>query len=89
MEDLIKHFKYYSEGLKVPAGSTYKSIEAPKGEFGVFLISDGSTKPFRCKVRSSSYHHLQAMTAVTQGHYLSDLVTMIGSQDIVLGEIDR
>mmetsp|Transcript_14677 Transcript_14677/g.27204 ORF Transcript_14677/g.27204 Transcript_14677/m.27204 type:complete len:90 (+) Transcript_14677:953-1222(+) len=89
MEDLIKHFKYYSEGVKVPKGSIFKSVEAPKGEFGVFLLSDGSNKPFRCKVRSSSYHHLQALTTVAQGHYLSDLVTMIGSQDIVLGEIDR
>jgi NADH:ubiquinone oxidoreductase subunit D len=89
MEDLIHHFKYYSEGLKLKNNSTYKSIEAPKGEFGVFLVSDGSNKPFRCKVRSSSYHHLQSMSSVVQGHYLSDLVTMIGSQDIVLGEIDR
>ncbi len=89
MEDLIKHFKYYSEGLIVPKGITYRCVEAPKGEFGVFLVSDGSNKPFRCKVRPASYHHLQAMSAVVQGHFLSDLITIIGSQDIVLGEVDR
>ena len=89
MEELINHFKYYSEGLQVPRGIVYKSIEAPKGEFGVTLVSDGSNKPYRCKVRPASYYHLQALDTMLQGHLFSDLVTIIGSQDLVMGEVDR
>lgn len=89
MEDLINHFKYYSDGLIVPRGITYKNVESPKGEFGVILISDGSSKPYRVKIKPASYHNLQYLTILTQNHLFSDLVTLIGSQDIVLGEVDR
>lgn len=89
MEDLINHFKYYSEGLLVPKGVSYSSIESPKGEFGVSLVSDGSNKPYRCKVRPASFYHLEALATMLQGHFFSDLITAIGSQDLVLGEVDR
>jgi NADH-quinone oxidoreductase subunit D len=89
MEELINHFKYYSYGLQVPSGIVYCSIEAPKGEFGVSIISDGSNKPYRCKIRSSSYYHLQALDTMVQGHFFSDLITIIGSHDLVMGEVDR
>lgn len=89
MEELINHFKYYSNGLDVKKGVTYCSIEAPKGEFGVTLVSDGSNKPYRCKIRGASYYHLQALDTMVQGHFFSDLVTIIGSQDLVMGEVDR
>lgn len=89
MEEVINHFKYYSEGITVPKGLTYKSVEAPKGEFAVTLTSDGTNKPYRCKVRSPGYYHLQAIAPMMQGHFFADLVTIIGSQDLVLGEIDR
>ena len=89
MESLIKHFKYYSEGIKVPRGFTYKAVEAPKGEFGTSLISDGSSKPYRCKIRTPAYHHMQAMSRMVQGHYFADLVTVLGSLDIVFGDVDR
>lgn len=89
MEDLIKHFKYWSEGFRVQKGWTYKAVESPKGEFGVSLISDGSNKPYRCKVRSPAYHHLQFLPKLAKGHYLADLVTLMGTIDIVFGEIDR
>lgn len=89
MENLIEHFKYYSEGLKVNPGMTYKAVEAPKGEFGVTLISDGSKKPFRCKIRTPAYHHLQYMSNQIEGHYFADMITILGSQDIVFGEVDR
>lgn len=89
MENLIEHFKYYSEGLKVNPGITYNAVEAPKGEFGVTLISDGSTKPFRCKIRTPAYHHLQYMSNQIEGHYFADMITILGSQDIVFGEVDR
>lgn len=89
MEAMIEHFKYYSEGLKVAAGSVYQAVEAPKGEFGVLLISDGSTKPYRCKIRTPAYHHLQLMSFIMDGHYFADMITILGSQDIVFGEIDR
>lgn len=89
MEALIEHFKYYSEGYKVPSGFSYAGVESPKGEFGVSLISDGSTNPFRCKIRSPAFHHLQLLTKVVQGHMFADMVTVLGSQDIVFGEVDR
>jgi NADH:ubiquinone oxidoreductase subunit D len=89
MESLINHFKTYSEGLKVPKGFAYKSIEASKGEFGVSLISDGSALPYRCKIRTPAYHHIQVMPRLLQGHFFADLVTVLGSQDIVFGDVDR
>lgn len=89
MEALITHFKHYSEGIKVPAGLVYQSVEAPKGEFGVSLISDGSSKPFRCKIRTPAYHHLQFMSSQIRGHFFADMITILGSQDIVFGEVDR
>jgi NADH dehydrogenase (ubiquinone) Fe-S protein 2 len=89
METLINHFKYYSEGIKVPRGFSYKAIEAPKGEFGVSLISDGTSNPYRCKIRTPAYHHLQVMPRLVQGHFFADLVTVLGSQDIVFGDVDR
>jgi NADH-quinone oxidoreductase subunit D len=89
MESLINHFKYYSEGMKVPSGFVYKAVEAPKGEFGVSLISDGSSNPYRCKIRTPAYHHTHVMSRMLKGHYLADLVTVIGSQDIVFGDVDR
>jgi NADH:ubiquinone oxidoreductase subunit D len=89
METLISHFKHYSEGIKVPKGFTYKAVEAPKGEFGVSLISDGSSMPYRCKIRTPAYHHMQIMPRLVQGHFFADLVTVLGSQDIVFGDVDR
>jgi NADH-quinone oxidoreductase subunit D len=89
MESLINHFKYYSEGLKTPRGFVYKAVEAPKGEFGVSLISDGSSTPYRCKIRTPAYHHMQVMPRLVQGHFFADLVTVLGSQDIVFGDVDR
>jgi NADH:ubiquinone oxidoreductase subunit D len=89
MESLINHFKYYSEGIKVPRGFVYKAVEAPKGEFGVSLISDGTSVPYRCKIRTPAYHHMQIMPRMVQGHFFADLVTVLGSQDIVFGDVDR
>ena len=89
MESLIHHFKLYTEGFKVPAGETYTAIEAPKGEFGVYLVSDGTNKPYRCKIRSPGYAHLQATDFMTKGHMLADASAIVGSLDIVFGEIDR
>ena len=89
MENLITHFKRYSEGIKVPKGFTYTSVEAPKGEFGVALLSDGTSKPYRCKIRTPAYHHMHVMPRMVQGHYMADLVTVLGSQDIVFGDVDR
>lgn len=89
METLINHFKYYSEGIKVPRGFVYKAVEAPKGEFGVSLISDGGSLPYRCKIRTPAYHHMQVMSRMVQGHFFADLVTVLGSQDIVFGDVDR
>ena len=89
MESLIEHFKYYSEGVKVPAGLLYQSVEAPKGEFGVTLLSDGSSQPYRCKIRTPAYHHLQYMSSQIRGHFFADMITILGSQDIVFGEVDR
>jgi NADH:ubiquinone oxidoreductase subunit D len=89
MESLINHFKEYSEGIRVPKGFSYKAVEAPKGEFGVSIISDGSSLPYRCKIRTPAYHHLQIMPKLVQGHFFADLVTVLGSQDIVFGDVDR
>jgi NADH:ubiquinone oxidoreductase subunit D len=89
MEKLINHFKYWSEGFPVKSGLTYQAIEAPKGEFGVTLVSDNSSKPYKCKVRSPAYHHLQLIPTVSKGHFLADLVALIGTVDLVFGEIDR
>jgi NADH-quinone oxidoreductase subunit D len=89
MEAIIHHFKLYTEGYHVPAGETYTAVEAPKGEFGVFLVADGSNKPYRCKIRAPGFAHLQALDFMTRGHLLADLVSVLGTQDIVFGEIDR
>ena len=89
MEALIHHFKLYTEGYHVPAGATYSVVEAPKGEFGVYLVSDGTNKPYKCKIRAPGYAHLQAMEVLSKGHMLADAVAIIGSLDIVFGEIDR
>jgi len=89
MEALIHHFKLYTEGFHVPPGETYTAIEAPKGEFGVYLISDGSNKPYRCKIRAPAFAHLQAMDYLSRGHMLADSVAILGSLDIVFGEVDR
>ncbi len=89
MEALIHHFKLYTEGYHVPAGETYTAVEAPKGEFGVYLVSDGTNKPYRCKIRAPGFAFLQAMDFMARGHMLADLVAIIGSMDIVFGEIDR
>jgi NADH-quinone oxidoreductase subunit D len=89
MEATIHHFKLYSEGHRVPAGEVYAAVEAPKGEFGVYLVSDGSNRPYKCKIRAPSFAHLQAMDFLTRGHMLADVSAVIGSLDIVFGEIDR
>ena len=89
MESLINHFKLFTEGFHVPKGETYTCVEAPKGEFGVYLISDGTNKPYRCKIRAPGFAFLQATEFLSKGHMLSDLVAIIGSLDIVFGEIDR
>ena len=89
MESLITHFKKYSDGIRVPKGFAYAAVEAPKGEFGVTLVSDGSLKPYRCKIRTPAYHHMHIMPRMVQGHYMADLVTVLGSQDIVFGDVDR
>jgi NADH-quinone oxidoreductase subunit D len=89
MEALIHHFKLYTEGFHVPAGETYGVVEAPKGEFGVYLVSDGSNKPYRCHIRAPGFAHLQALDFMSRGHMLADAVSVIGSMDIVFGEIDR
>ncbi len=89
MEALIHHFKLFSEGYCVPAGETYAAVEAPKGEFGCYLISDGANKPFRCKLRAPGFAHLSSMDEIVRGHMLADVVAMIGTYDVVFGEIDR
>ncbi len=89
MEALIHHFKLYTEGVHVPAGETYTAVEAPKGEFGVYLVSDGTNKPYRCKIRAPGFAHLQAMDSMCKGHMLADSVAILGAMDVVFGEIDR
>jgi len=89
MEALIHHFKLYTEGVHVPSGETYTAVEAPKGEFGVYLVADGTNKPYRCKIRAPGFAHLAAMDFMCKGHMLADSVAVLGSMDVVFGEIDR
>jgi NADH-quinone oxidoreductase subunit D len=89
MEELIHHFKLFTEGFHVPEGECYASVEHPKGEFGIYLISDGANMPWRVKIRAPGFAHLQALEEMSKGHMLADVVTIIGTQDIVFGEIDR
>lgn len=89
MESLIHHFKLYSEGFSVPVGETYVSVEAPKGEFGVYVQADGTSRPARCRIRAPGFYHLQGLDFIAKNHMLADLVTIIGTQDIVFGEVDR
>ena len=89
MESLIHHFKYYTQGFDVPQGNTYVSVEAPKGEFGVFLKSNGSNRPYRCHMKAPGFTHLQGLPFMSKGHLIADVVTIIGTQDIVFGEVDR
>jgi NADH-quinone oxidoreductase subunit D len=89
MEALIHHFKLFTEGYRPPAGEVYACVEAPKGEFGIFLVSDGTNRPYRVKIRAPGYPHLQAMDWMNRGHMLADVSAILGSLDIVFGEIDR
>jgi NADH dehydrogenase (ubiquinone) Fe-S protein 2 len=89
MESLIHHFQFYTEGFAVKSNETYTAVEAPKGEFGVYLVSNGTNRPYRCKIRAPGFAHLQGLNLMTKGHMLADVVTMIGTQDIVFGEVDR
>lgn len=89
MEAVIHHFKYYTEGFTLPHGETYTATEAPKGEFGVYLVSNNTEKPYRCKIKAPGFGHLQALDYMSKGHMIADVVTIIGTQDIVFGEIDR
>ncbi len=89
MEALIHHFKLFTEGYSLPAGEVYAAVEAPKGEFAAYLVSDGANKPFRLKLRAPGFAHLSSMDAIVKGHMLSDVVAMIGTYDVVFGEIDR
>jgi NADH-quinone oxidoreductase subunit D len=89
MEALIHHFKLYTEGYHVPAGATYTAVESPKGEFGVYLVADGTNRPYRCKIRATGFAHLQAIDALAKRHMLADAVAIIGSLDLVFGEVDR
>jgi NADH-quinone oxidoreductase subunit D len=89
MESLIHHYKLYTEWFIVPEGEIYVAIEAPKGEFGVYLISDGTNRPYRCRIRAPGFAHLQALDFLSKNHMVADVVTIIGTLDIVFGEIDR
>jgi NADH-quinone oxidoreductase subunit D len=89
MEELIHHFKLFTEGMHVPEGETYAAVEAPKGEFGIYLVSDGANKPFRLKIRAPGFVHLSALDEMARGHMIADVVAIIGTQDIVFGEVDR
>jgi NADH-quinone oxidoreductase subunit D len=89
MEDMIHHFKLFTEGLHVPAGEAYAAVEHPKGEFGIYMVSDGANKPYRLKIRAPGFAHISALDEMTRGHMIADLVAIIGTQDIVFGEIDR
>jgi NADH-quinone oxidoreductase subunit D len=89
MEALINHFKLYSEGYQVPAGETYTAVEAPKGEFGVFLVADGTNRPYKCHIKAPGFTHMQAMDFMCKGHMLADVGAVLGSLDIVFGEVDR
>ena len=89
MEALIHHFKLYTEGYHVPAGEVYVATESPKGEFGVYLVADGTNRPYRCKIRPTGFSHLQAMDFMMKGHMLADITAMLSAIDIVFGEVDR
>jgi len=89
MESLIHHFKFYTSGINIPANETYTGTEAPKGEFGVYLVSNNSNKPYRCKIKAPGFAHLQGLDMMSRGHLIADVVTIIGTQDIVFGEVDR
>lgn len=89
MEALIHHFKLFTQGYQVPPGATYTAIEAPKGEFGVYLVSDGSSRPYRCKIKAPGFAHLAALDKIGKNHMLADIVAIIGTLDVVFGEIDR
>ena len=89
MEAIIHHFKIYTNGITIPSNETYLGTEAPKGEFGVYLISNNTNKPYRCKIKAPGFAHLQALNHMSKGHLLADVVTIIGTQDIVFGEVDR
>lgn len=89
MESVIHHFKLYSEGFSVNYGSNYMAVEAPKGEFGVYVAADSTNRPYRCRIKAPGFLHLQALDNMTRGHMLTDVVTILGTQDIVFGEVDR
>lgn len=89
MEAAIHHFKFFYDGFSLAEGAVFSAVEAPKGEFGVFLISDGSNKPFRCKIKSPGFLHLQGIDVMSHMHLLADIVTIVGTLDVVFGEIDR
>ena len=89
MEELIHHLKLYSEGFSIPVGETYASVEHPKGELGIYMVSDGANKPYRLKVRPAGFTHLSCLNELCRGHMLADVVTILSSLDIVFGEIDR
>jgi NADH-quinone oxidoreductase subunit D len=89
MESLIHHFKLFTEGYVLPEGEVYSAVEHPKGEFGIYMISDGSNKPFRLKIRAPGFAHLSSLDEMVRGHMLADVVAIIGTQDIVFGEVDR
>ena len=89
MEALIHHFKLYTEGFHVPEGEVYAAVEAPKGEFGVYLVADGTNKPYRCKIRPTAFSHLQAMDFMMKGHMLADTTAVLSAIDVVFGECDR
>jgi NADH:ubiquinone oxidoreductase subunit D len=89
MESLVHHFKYYTDGFYAPVEETYTVVEAPKGEFGVYIYSDGGNRPYRCRIKSPGFMHLQGLDFMSKGLYLADLVTIVGTQDLVFGEIDR
>jgi NADH:ubiquinone oxidoreductase subunit D len=89
MEALIHHFKLFSEGFSIWSEDTYKAVEAPKGEFGVYLVTDGTNMPYRCRIKAPGFLHLQGLNDMTKNHMIADLVTIIGTQDIVFGEVDR
>jgi NADH dehydrogenase (ubiquinone) Fe-S protein 2 len=89
MESLIHHFKLFTEGFPVPEGEAYVGIEAPKGEFGTYLVADGSSRPYRCKIKAPGFAHLASLDNMSRNHMLADVVAIIGTQDIVFGEVDR
>jgi NADH-quinone oxidoreductase subunit D len=89
MEELIHHFKLFTEGMHVPEGEAYAAVEHPKGEFGIYLVSDGANKPYRVKIRAPGFPHLAALDEMARGHMIADAVAIIGTMDIVFGEIDR